>query len=1003
MSTTLPREVESKYVVLEKMGEGGMGAVYKVRHRFFDEIQVLKFMQAQFQENEELKSRFLQEARTAKKVRHRNIAEVIDYSVTADGTAYIVMEFVDGVNLREILKRTGGPLDYALVIEIGFQTLAALGELHKHGFVHRDISPDNLILSRDPAGQPLIKVIDLGIAKSVEHQTQDLTKTGRFMGKMQYASPEQFGGIDGEARVDQRSDLYSFGAVLYELLTGSRLVASSDYRAIIAAALYRPPRPFEETDPHGRVPQPLREVVLRALAKDANDRYQNADEFSAALRRVSGQSSTAPPVHELSVTHTEETAWRAAEAKPSVAAWERYLEAFPDSPRASDARHRLEEIEHAEEADWEKASAADNLEGWNAFLSRHSDSPRASRARRRMERLTEDVEKSDWDLLAQRPSIEAYERYLSTHPKSKRASQVRSELNRMREEVTEEQDWSSAASVESTGAWRDFLRKHPRSSRLDTARSKLDLAQKRDAEETDWKRAMDAQTSAAWKEFLQVHPQSTRAAEARKHLNAAQQQELDTADYESSKRVDTSESWQTYLDRHPKSKRVASAKKLLAEAHEREEKSLQEVGARHEREVEDRAWKEATDADTPEGYEQFLSERPNSKYAVEARKRYDDALADGINEWKRTIDIDTADAYESFARTYAQSRHASEAQARSAKMRERAGTEREQRDWDAAQTRGTVDAWRDYLQAHPESNRSTEARRNVEAAAERVREEADFSLAISRDDAASLRRFLDEHPKSERTEDVRKRISVMDERKRSSTIPTLEVPLAEALAKAEKEKEKDPDLPETFVVAPGEGLRPPRPRSGTPAKGQAQPAKGQAQPAKGPAQPSTTTQPVVPVPQMPPAKRAKPAAVLPANPQKIIIGAAAAIAVIVGFFIVKSFMGPDKVADTKPADTTSGETAAGPTGQLVINALPWGEVKSVTDANGKDYLTTKPVYTPLTLSLPPGNYTVELVNPNSRKKASQAAVVAAGKTAHTEAELDAINADDYFNQITKKK
>ena len=95
-----------------------MGAVYKVRHRFFDEVQVLKFMQAQFQQNEELKSRFLQEARTAKTVRHRNIAEVIDYSVTADGTAYIVMEFVDGVNLRDILKRTGGPLDSALVVEI---------------------------------------------------------------------------------------------------------------------------------------------------------------------------------------------------------------------------------------------------------------------------------------------------------------------------------------------------------------------------------------------------------------------------------------------------------------------------------------------------------------------------------------------------------------------------------------------------------------------------------------------------------------------------------------------------------------------------------------------------------------------------------------------------------------------------------------------------------------------------------------------------------------------
>jgi serine/threonine protein kinase len=276
---TLAKEIEATYEVLSKMGEGGMGAVYKVRHRFFDEIRVIKVMQAEIEAVDELKERFLGEAKRGKQLRHPNLAEVIDFSVAADGTSYMVMEYIEGVNLRELMTRNNAPLDYTVLVPIAEQVLAALAYLHSKHFVHRDISPDNIMLTSE--GEPpetRVKLIDLGIAKSLE-ATKSLTMAGKFIGKVQYASPEQFSG-----RVDGRSDLYSFGVVLYELLTGAKPITGKDYFAILGGHVSKPPRSFGETDPDNRVPAVIREAVLKALAKRPEDRFQSAGEFAEALR-----------------------------------------------------------------------------------------------------------------------------------------------------------------------------------------------------------------------------------------------------------------------------------------------------------------------------------------------------------------------------------------------------------------------------------------------------------------------------------------------------------------------------------------------------------------------------------------------------------------------------------------------------------------------------------------------------------------------------------------------
>lgn len=293
--TVLAKEIEATYEVLSKMGEGGMGAVYKVRHRFFDEIRVIKVMQAELQPVDALKERFLGEAKRGKQLRHPNLAEVLDFSIAADGTAYIVMEYIEGINLRQLLERRGGALDYRTVIPIAEQALDALGFLHSKRFVHRDISPDNLMLTRDGEVER-VKLIDLGIAKSLE-STRHLTVAGSFVGKLQYASPEHFGG-----EVDARSDLYSFGLVLYELLTNARPITGENPMSIIKAHVSLPPRSFAETDPRNLVPQAVRRAVMKALEKRPENRFQSAAEFADALRAALGAREERTVVEETIVT-----------------------------------------------------------------------------------------------------------------------------------------------------------------------------------------------------------------------------------------------------------------------------------------------------------------------------------------------------------------------------------------------------------------------------------------------------------------------------------------------------------------------------------------------------------------------------------------------------------------------------------------------------------------------------------------------------------------------------
>ena len=181
-----------------------------------------------------------------------------------------------------------GSLDVGVVAQLTCQVLAAIGHLHGQNLVHRDISPDNLVVTIGPGGEPLVKVIDFGIAKSLD-QLSVLTKSGTFIGKISYASPEHFGGADGAAAVEPRSDLYSMALVVYELLTGMPAVIGDDTKTIIKSHLFSPPRPFSESDPEGRISAPLRAALSKALEKAPEDRFQDAEGFARALREAAAE------------------------------------------------------------------------------------------------------------------------------------------------------------------------------------------------------------------------------------------------------------------------------------------------------------------------------------------------------------------------------------------------------------------------------------------------------------------------------------------------------------------------------------------------------------------------------------------------------------------------------------------------------------------------------------------------------------------------------------------
>jgi serine/threonine protein kinase/TolB-like protein/Tfp pilus assembly protein PilF len=291
MAALEPGSLLAHYRILEKLGGGGQGTTYKAEDTRLSRPVVIKTLRPDLAGSEGARRRFEREACLCSALDNPNICAVYDVG-EADGLAYIVMQYVEGRTLRQIM--TGRPLDVLSALSIAVQIADALAVAHSRGIIHRDIKPSNIVVQ--PEGQA--KVLDFGLAKMLEpddgkdplERAEESTAIGVPYGSMGYGSPEQAQG----ARVDHRSDVFSLGVVLYEMLTGQRAFRGRYPIEVLHAVIHDTPRPAREINP--RIPPTLQAIVDRALAKDAPDRYQTMaalrDDLKAVLRRLSSEAET---------------------------------------------------------------------------------------------------------------------------------------------------------------------------------------------------------------------------------------------------------------------------------------------------------------------------------------------------------------------------------------------------------------------------------------------------------------------------------------------------------------------------------------------------------------------------------------------------------------------------------------------------------------------------------------------------------------------------------------
>ncbi len=286
--------IRDKYQIVEKIGSGGMATVYRVKHLAFNEERAIKVVSSKLMDDPNFIKRFRTEAIVTRKLQHPNAVRVDDLDTTEDGRLFMVMEYVQGRDLRHVLQQ-GGPLPIDRTLDVSWQVSSALAAAHQLGITHRDIKPDNILLVAQSAGKDLVKVLDFGIAK-VREGAMDVgggytaTQTGMVVGTPQYISPEQAMGRSGD-QIDGRADLYSLAVVIYEMLTGRQPFESDTAMGLLLHHLQTAPTPPHLLCPNLNIPPALSMVLIKALEKDPSKRFQTANEMMEALAGARKQTA----------------------------------------------------------------------------------------------------------------------------------------------------------------------------------------------------------------------------------------------------------------------------------------------------------------------------------------------------------------------------------------------------------------------------------------------------------------------------------------------------------------------------------------------------------------------------------------------------------------------------------------------------------------------------------------------------------------------------------------
>jgi tRNA A-37 threonylcarbamoyl transferase component Bud32 len=278
--------IDERYRVVRRIGEGGMGIVYEVEHVVIEKRLALKVLRDDYSSRPEVVARFRQEAKSASRIGNEHIVDISDFGETPSGASYFVMELLDGEDLANVLTREG-TLPLSRAADILTQCARALAAAHAKGIVHRDMKPENVFLTKRDSRPDFVKIVDFGIAKMSDIETEGqpgrkLTKTGMIFGTPEYMSPEQAAGKP----LDHRVDIYALGVIFFELLTGRVPFSGDTFMGVLTQHMFEAPPSLAQANPSVAVPDSVEVFVRCALAKDASERFQTCEEFVGALEKA---------------------------------------------------------------------------------------------------------------------------------------------------------------------------------------------------------------------------------------------------------------------------------------------------------------------------------------------------------------------------------------------------------------------------------------------------------------------------------------------------------------------------------------------------------------------------------------------------------------------------------------------------------------------------------------------------------------------------------------------